>query len=100
MSKDENLDEVFDVLNGYTSLKHIEIDENDNTSALMRNFKVPGLSNNDSSQNLQLSHGNDKSKYDEFLFMQSKTNKKSASKCFAIHEKSNRNWNNDEKDHI
>ena len=82
ISKDgNNVDEIFDVLNGYDSLKHIELDENDNTSALMRNIKLPGFSNKDSSQSSKLDDKvDDKLKYDKHSFMQKETNFKSGSK--------------------
>ena len=101
MSKDENTDEVFDVLNGYSSLKHIELDENDNTSALMRNIKLPGFSNKDSSQSSKLDDKVDeKVKYDKYSFMQKETNFKSGSKSWVWLQLFNRNCNNGEKDHI
>ena len=84
MKKDENADEVFDVLNGYNSLKHIEITDKDNTSALMRNFKVPGLSNNDSSQSLKLSHEKFKPKTGKYSFKRKKADVKNASKCVVL----------------
>ena len=84
MKKDENTEEVFDVLNGYNSLKHIEITDNDNTSALMRNFKVPGFSNNDSSQSQMLSHEKFKPKTGKNSFKRKKADVKNASKCVVL----------------
>ena len=87
MKKDENADEVFDVLNGYNSLKHIEMTDNENTSALMRNFKIPGFSNNDSSQSLKLSHEKFKPKTGKNSFKRKKADVKNASKCVVLIKK-------------